>query len=155
MLAAPKATITLRIHPHYGQEVRVIRAYGPNALWVEAEDGTLNILPAAWTDLRPRVDLSQVSDRAVRLAPEAAKELAAYVAAQRGDGRPDDSSSRGPTKGETDVSDVPAKKPAIRRAEQRERRAAGKPRGRRGAPAAVVGEAGAPQADRGARRGAR
>jgi hypothetical protein len=68
-------TITLRVHPRYGQEVAVLRTHGPGALWVETADGEHTIMPAAWTDWRPRAALPELGGRMVLLVPEAMKEL--------------------------------------------------------------------------------
>ena len=57
-------------------------AYGRDAVWVETSDGKLRLLPLAWTTLRPRPEPLAVEGRAVRLAPEALRELTAWVAAR-------------------------------------------------------------------------
>jgi hypothetical protein len=150
-------TITLRVHPRYGQEVAVLRTHGPGALWVETADGEHTIMPAAWTDWRPRAALPEIGGRMVLLVPEAMKELAAYVAARRDAWRGDDGPPPGPTKEEKgdahDASDVPASDRGDRR-----RLPTGGRRGGPRAPAPMVEQAGAPKAHRAGpsgRRGAR
>lgn len=140
-----KATITLRVHPRYGQEVRILRAYGPDALWVEVQDGEHTVLPVAWTDWYPRTKLPEVGNRAVRIAPEAAKSLAAYAAAHRGENRQDDGSSLGPTeRSGTDEPHASAEMPTTDQSAQRQRQD-----DRRRAPVAMVEQAGAPKTARG------
>ena len=81
------ATVTLRVHPRFGQRVRVRGGHGPAAVWAETEDGRLTILPVAWTDLtltRPEVT---VGGRPVRLCPEALRQLAQWVASRLEAGR--------------------------------------------------------------------
>jgi hypothetical protein len=72
----------LPVHPLYGQQVEVVERYGHHALRVEQPDGQLRLLPVAWTDLVPRPAALAVQGRAVRLAPEALRELGAWVAAR-------------------------------------------------------------------------
>jgi hypothetical protein len=76
------ATIRLPVHPLYGERVEVVARYGRHALRVEQPDGQLRLLPAAWTDLVPRPAALAVQGRPVRLAPEALRELGAWVAAR-------------------------------------------------------------------------
>jgi hypothetical protein len=75
------ATIRLPVHPLYGERVEVIARYGRHALRVEQPDG-LRLLPVAWTDLVPRPAALAVRGRPIRLAPEALRELGAWVAAR-------------------------------------------------------------------------
>lgn len=76
------ATIQLPVHPLYGERVEVVERYGRHALRVEQLDGHVRLVPAAWTDLVPRPAALAVNGRPVRLAPEALRELAAWVAAR-------------------------------------------------------------------------
>jgi hypothetical protein len=95
------ATIRLPVHPLYGQPVEVVDRYGRHALRVEQSDGQLRLLPIAWTDLVPRPAALTVKGRPVRLAPEAMRELGAWVAARL-------SSRRSPEK--LDAVDADARK---------------------------------------------
>ncbi len=70
------------VHPLYGQRVEVIARYSRHALRVEQPDGQLRLLPVAWTDLVPRPAALAVKGRPVRLAPDALRELGAWVAAR-------------------------------------------------------------------------
>ena len=76
------------MHPLCGTKVKVVRGFGPGAVWVELPDGTRRIVPIEWTDLRPRVDVAAIvacaGVRPVRLAPGGLHALACWVAA-RGD----------------------------------------------------------------------
>jgi hypothetical protein len=56
--ASSEETITLRIHPLFGQPILVLRRYGPDAVWAELQG------------------------RPVRLAPEAVRALAGWVTAR-------------------------------------------------------------------------
>jgi len=76
------ATIRLPVHPLYGEQVEVVERYGRHALRVEQPDGQLRLLPVTWTDLVPRQAALAVKGRPVRLAPEALRELGAWVAAR-------------------------------------------------------------------------
>ncbi len=76
-------TITLAVHPWFGQSVHVLRGYGRDAVWVERDDGELRIVPIAWTSLHPRAPWRRRDGREVRLAPAAAISLARWVSARR------------------------------------------------------------------------
>jgi hypothetical protein len=78
----------LPIHPLYGARLEVVARYGRHALRVEQPDGRLRLLPVAWTDLVPRPAALVVEGRPVRLAPEALRQLGAWVAARITPGRP-------------------------------------------------------------------
>jgi hypothetical protein len=88
MHTAPKRTatpwrsakITLAVHPRCGEQVAVWRGHGPGAVWAELSDGSLTILPTAWTDLEPR---SATPEAGGKLALEALVQLARWVAARR------------------------------------------------------------------------
>lgn len=80
--------IRLPVHPLYGERVEVVERYGRHALRVEQPDGQLRLLPVAWTDLAPRPAALAVKGRPVRLAPEALRELGAWVAARISSRRP-------------------------------------------------------------------
>ncbi len=83
MLASgPIATIRLPVHPLYGERVEVLARYGRHAPRVEQPDGQLRLLPVAWTDLVPRPAALAAKGRLVRLAPDAVRELGAWVAAR-------------------------------------------------------------------------
>ena len=134
----------------------MVSVYGRNGVRVETVDEQMMFLPVAWTTLRPRAEPLAVKGRAVLLAPEALRELAAWVAArapaeQARDGRNgqevghfnEDMVNRDPHGG---LSDEPA--------DQREK--SGRVDARRGerssaggdSVAAVVGQAGSPSAHR-------
>jgi hypothetical protein len=76
------AKVALAVHPRFGEEVAVVSVYGRNGVRVETFDEQLMLLPLAWTTLRPRAEPLAVKGRAVLLAPEALRELAAWVAAR-------------------------------------------------------------------------
>lgn len=95
------ATIRLPVHPLYGERIEIVERYGRHALRVEQPDGQLRLLPVAWTDLVPRPAALAVKGRPVRLAPEALRELGAWVAARL-------SSPRSPEK--VDAVDADARK---------------------------------------------
>jgi hypothetical protein len=78
----PTATIRLPVHPLYGERVEILARYGRHGLRVEQPDGQLRVLPVAWTDLVPRATALAVRGQPVRLAPEALRELGAWVAAR-------------------------------------------------------------------------
>ena len=80
--SGPIATIRLPVHPLYLKRVEVVGRYGRHALRVEQPDGQLRLLPVAWTDLVPRPAALAVRGRRVRLAPDALRELGAWVAAR-------------------------------------------------------------------------
>jgi len=72
----------LPVHPLYGEQVEVVERYGRHALRVEQPDGQVRLLPAAWTDLVPRPAALTVKGRSARLAPDALRELGAWVGAR-------------------------------------------------------------------------
>ena len=76
----PIATIRLPVHPLYLKRVEVVGRYGHHALRVEQPDGQQRLLPVAWTDLVPRPAALALRGRRVRLAPDALRELGAWVA---------------------------------------------------------------------------
>ena len=78
----PIATIRLPVHPLYRKQVEVVGRYGRHALRVEPPDGQVRLLPVAWTDLVPRRAALALRGRRVRLAPDALRELGAWVAAR-------------------------------------------------------------------------
>ena len=78
----PIATVRLPVHPLYLNRVELVGRYGSHALRVEQSDGQLRLLPVAWTDLVPRPAALALRGRRVRLAPEALRELGAWVAAR-------------------------------------------------------------------------
>jgi hypothetical protein len=151
-------TITLRVHPRYGQGVAVLRTHGPDALWVETPDGKHTIVPAAWTDWRPRAGLPEIGGRQVLLVPDAMKELAAYAAARRDASHSDDGTPPGTTKAEKGDAHDPSDVPASSRGDQRRQQPTGGRRGGHRTPAPVVEQAGASKAHRAGpsgKRGAR
>ncbi len=77
--------VTLAIHPRFGEELPVRQTYGRSAVWVETPEERLIKLPRAWTTLFPRTDPLTAQGRPVRLAPDALRELAAWVAARTAD----------------------------------------------------------------------
>jgi len=66
----------------YRERVEVVGRYGRHALRVEQPDGQLRLLAVAWTDLVPRPAALALRGRRVRLAPDALRELGAWVAAR-------------------------------------------------------------------------
>lgn len=76
----PIATIQLPVHPLYRERVEIVGRYGRHALRVEQSDGQLRLLPVTWTDLVPRPAALALRGRLVRLAPDALRELGAWVA---------------------------------------------------------------------------
>jgi hypothetical protein len=74
-----RAKITLPIHPRVGEEVVVRRSHGVGIVLIETQDGGHLMVPLEWTDLKPAALLVAVSGRTVRLAPEALRELAAWI----------------------------------------------------------------------------
>jgi hypothetical protein len=78
--------VTLAVHPRFGEDLAIVGAYGRSAVWVETFDGgDLRMLPLSWTSRHPRPEPLASQGRAVRLAPEALRELAAWVAARASD----------------------------------------------------------------------
>jgi hypothetical protein len=77
-----RATITLAIHPRFKEEVAVRWSYGASAVRVETQAGQCLILPLDWTDLKPRAWLVERAGRTVHLAPDALRDLAAWVEAR-------------------------------------------------------------------------
>jgi hypothetical protein len=78
----PTTTITLTVHPWFGESVSVVRGHGEAAVWVEREDGDLRIIPACWTALVPRAHLVE-ADGNGRLCAEAALALSKWVLARK------------------------------------------------------------------------
>ncbi len=70
--------MSLRIHPWFGERVRIVRGAGADSAVVERPDGAVHIIPVSWTDLQPRVVTSTS-----RLDLDAVHELARWVAARR------------------------------------------------------------------------
>ena len=158
------AKVALAVHPRFGEEVAVVSAHGRNAVQVETFDEQLMFLPLAWTTLRPRAEPLTVSGCAVRLDPDALRELATWVAARvveeeahhGRDGQEvghfnNDMENRGPDGGHSDEPADPQE--GSGRADAREG-GCSSPAG--DSAAAVVGQAGSPSAHRGQReRGTR
>jgi hypothetical protein len=78
----------LPVHPLCGARLDIVARYGHHTLRVEQSDGRLRLLPVAWTDLMPRPAALVVDGRPVRLAPEALRQLGAWVAARITPGGP-------------------------------------------------------------------
>ena len=78
--SGPIATIRLPVHPLYRERVEVVGRYGCHAVRVEQPDGQLRLLPVACTDLVPRPAVLALRGRRVHLAPDALRELGAWVA---------------------------------------------------------------------------
>lgn len=78
------ARITLAVHPWHGETVGVVRIYGSHAVCVERETGARRIIPASWTSLVPQVRYLTSDGKAVRIGPQAAHQLAHWIAARRG-----------------------------------------------------------------------
>ncbi len=136
------------VHPRNGEEVTVLKRHGPDALWVETSEGILTIIPVAWTDWRPRPAALELDGKPVRLAPEAMKLLSAWVAGRsRGSKCKKVGSSSRSVPGvhpdaaanESEGHGKASRVPARVRVQQSSHRSA----------AAVVEQAGTPDADRG------
>lgn len=82
--------MTLAVHPRFGEQLAVRRTYGRSAVWVETPEERLFEVPRAWTTLCPRAEPLAALGRPVRLAPDALRELAAWVAARAADGEAHD-----------------------------------------------------------------
>jgi hypothetical protein len=78
----------LPVHPLCGARLDIVARYGRHTLRVEQADGRLRLLPVAWTDLMPRPAALVVDGHPVRLAPEALRQLGAWVAARITPGAP-------------------------------------------------------------------
>jgi hypothetical protein len=78
------ATITLAVHPRYGEKVNVLSSFGNDRLQIEFADGCVRLLPVAWTSLAPP-SVAEFAGKPVRLALTGLKELAAWVAARGSD----------------------------------------------------------------------
>lgn len=76
-------TITLSVHPWFGETVSVLRGHGQDAVWVEREDGDLRIIPASWTALVPRTKLVGSDGYSGHLSLDASLELSKWVLARR------------------------------------------------------------------------
>jgi hypothetical protein len=72
--------VDLAVHPRYGEELTIVSAHGRNGVWAETSDGQLRVLPIAWTTLQPRASALVLGERQVRLAPDALRQLAHWVA---------------------------------------------------------------------------
>ena len=81
-MGGPTTRIRLPVHPRYGERVEVVARYGHHGLRVEQPDGQLRLVPVAWTDLVPRPPALVLMGRPVPLAPDALRELGAWVAAR-------------------------------------------------------------------------
>jgi hypothetical protein len=77
----------LPIHPRFGEEVVIRRSHGAGFVLVETQGGVQHLLlPLEWTDLQPPAHFAAVhAERTVHLAPEALRELAAWIEARGGD----------------------------------------------------------------------
>jgi hypothetical protein len=80
--ASARATITLAIHPRFGEEFVVRWSYGTGSVRLETAQGRQLIVPLEWTDLRPRVLQTLHAGRTVHLEPVALQELARWVEAR-------------------------------------------------------------------------
>lgn len=75
--------ITLPIHPKFGEEVVIRRSHGAGIVLVQTPGGAHHMVPLEWTDLNPAALVTSVhSGRTVHLAPEALRELAAWIGAR-------------------------------------------------------------------------
>jgi hypothetical protein len=79
-----RAKITLPIHPRFGEEVVIRRCHGVGIVLVETQGGAQHLLlPLEWTDLKAPAHFATVhSEQNVHLAPQALRELAAWIEAQ-------------------------------------------------------------------------
>ena len=60
----------------------MVSTFGRDAVRVETVDGKLILVPLAWTSMRPRPSPLELKGQSVRLAADALRELAAWVAAR-------------------------------------------------------------------------
>lgn len=81
------ATITLAVHPWYGEAVEVLRTHGSDGVFVERANGEQRAVPESWTSLVPRVPCQLSDGQTIRLAPESALDLARWVAARLDDAK--------------------------------------------------------------------
>jgi hypothetical protein len=133
--------VALVVHPRFGEEFAAVSAYGRNAVFAETSDGELRLLPIVWTTLHVRPEPLALEGRPVRLAPQALRELALWVAA------------RFPGAGTRDREEVAARAGGSDKGRdaERSRPAGAEPE----SAAAVVGEAGSPGARARAQRARR
>jgi hypothetical protein len=75
------ATITLAVHPHFGEKVAVLQAFGAEVVQVELEDGRVRLLPVRWTSLHPP-SVADIQGKPVRLELQSLRELGNWVAAR-------------------------------------------------------------------------
>jgi hypothetical protein len=76
-------TITLAVHPWYGEDVAVLQSFGDRAVVVEREDGDRRIIPVFWTSLAPLVSCGLSDGRTIRVSLQAALELSRWVSTRR------------------------------------------------------------------------
>lgn len=62
--------------------MEILERYGHHGLRVELPDGQIRLLPVAWTDFRPRSAPPVIDGRVSRWAPEALRQLSAWVVAR-------------------------------------------------------------------------
>jgi len=75
-------TITLAVHPWYGENVAVLQSFGNSAVWVEREDGDRRIIPIFWTSLVPAASSALCDGRTIRISPQAAIDLSRWVSSR-------------------------------------------------------------------------
>ena len=143
------ATITLPVHPRYGEKINVVRAFGTDALEVETVDGCTRLMPVRWTSLRQPNPL-ELLEEPPRLAREPLRKLANWVASRAADCEKLDHFNKRTDKVALDGA-VREGTPATIAAGGRGGRAAGGRRSR-GVASTVVEQAGAPRAGRGERQ---
>jgi hypothetical protein len=78
--------LTLPVHPRYGELAELLRRFGPDAVWLAFADGHVTIVPRSWTSLVPSAPPILVGKRPVHVAPEAAVQLAKWIAVRCGPG---------------------------------------------------------------------
>ncbi len=122
------------MHPNVGSALTALRRHGPDMVRAEDADGREWIVPVAWTSLRPRVAPLTHEGVPVRLAPDAALALAAWVAARRAPDAPElPDIARGATSAQADDHGVPDDHPTRRRTHSRTDRVVGGARASRDA----------------------
>jgi hypothetical protein len=67
------------VHPYFGQTVRVVHRYGAGAIRAETADGKVLLLRSDWTELGESAPPLTVDGQAVRLGPQALRELVRWV----------------------------------------------------------------------------
>lgn len=76
-------TVTLAVHPRYGEKLLIVSTYGRHAVRAQTGDGKTVLIPVEWTTMTPRAAALRLYDKDVHLSPKALCDLANWVAAHR------------------------------------------------------------------------